>query len=54
MIWVADYIMGDYTNGERYEVVRAVNAFVVKTGYALAFLVLDNAMFCTVVLRRGA
>jgi hypothetical protein len=52
MIWVADYIMADYTTGEKYEVVRAVNDFTRKAGYNLAFLVLDHTMFCTVVLRK--
>jgi hypothetical protein len=52
MIWVADYIMADYTSGEQYEVVRAVNEFVVKTAYDLVFVVLDHTMFCSVVLRR--
>ena len=52
MIWVADYIMADYTSGEHYDVVRAVNEFVVKKSYNLAFVVLDHTMFCSVVLRR--
>lgn len=52
MISVADYIMADYTTGRRYEVVRAVNEFVRKAGYNLAFLVLEHTMFCTVVLRK--
>jgi hypothetical protein len=52
LIWVEDYIMADYTDGQRYDVVRAVNEFVAKTSYHLAYLVLDHTMFCTVVLRR--
>src|SRR5438067_5265552 len=52
MIWVADYIMADYTSGEQYDVVRAVNEFVVKKAYDLVFVVLDHTMFCNVVLRR--
>jgi hypothetical protein len=52
MIWVADYIMADYTNGEQYDVVRAVNEFVVRKTYDLVFVVLDHTMFCNVVLRR--
>jgi hypothetical protein len=53
LIWVADYIMADYTSGQKYDVVRAVNEFVIKCAYNLAYLVLDHAMFCTVVLQRS-
>jgi hypothetical protein len=51
-IWVADYIMADYTSGKIYEVVRAVNEFATKASYDLVYLVLEHTMFCTVVLRR--
>ena len=52
MIWIADYIMADYTSGERYDVVRAVNEFVFKASYNLIYLILDHTMFCGVVLQR--
>lgn len=51
-IWIADYIMADYTTGQPYEVVRAVNDFAIKAAYDLVYLVLDHTMFCTAVLRR--
>jgi|SRR5580692_3202216 hypothetical protein len=52
MIWVADYTMSDYVTGEAYEVVQAVNEFIVQKAYELVYLVLESHMFCTVVLRR--
>jgi hypothetical protein len=52
MLWIADYIMADYTNGESYDTVRAVNEFVVKNPYDFNCLVLEGNMFCSVVLRR--
>jgi hypothetical protein len=54
LIWVSDYIMADYTSGQQYDVVRAVNEFVGKSSYDLAYLILDHTMFCTVVLQRPA
>lgn len=54
LIWIGDYIMADYTTGEPYEVVRAVNEFVAQKSYEVVYFVLESNMFCSVMVRRPA